>query len=177
MRNHCEKPSLYWLLSIFKVIFSLIFIGAFITAFYYIYIRYPLLFERLMKLWPIGMLILGVVLQYLYFETKFSIFLFPAGFFFVFGIMFNINLHNSFFNETMGLPIILIALAGSLLNYYTFNRRNVLLLPFILILIISSILLLLTPLYTAYINSSSLYLYLILIVIISTFSLIKAKTK
>ncbi|MEG2935826.1 MAG: hypothetical protein RR844_04970 [Clostridium sp.] len=177
MRNHCEKPSYCWLLSIFKVIFSLLFISAFIAAFYYIYINYPLLFQRLIKLWPIGVLILSILLQYLYFETKFSIFLFPAGFFFVFGIMFNINLHNSFYRPKMGLPIILMALAGSLLNYYTFKRRNVLLLPFILLLIISSVLLLLAPLYTLYISSSSLYLYLIVIVIISTFTLIKSNSK
>lgn len=173
MRNHCPKSAFCLFLNIFKWIFYILFLGLTFSATYLIYNRYPPIFERLIKLWPVGVLILSILLQYFYFETRFSVFVFLAGFFFVIGIMFNINLHNEFYNDSMGLPIIFLALAGSLLNYYIFKRRNVFFLPFILILIISSILLLLAPLYKEYINSSSLYLYLIIIVFISTCTIVK----
>lgn len=177
MRNSCQKPSFCWLLTLCRYIFYILLLGVAFSGAYLIYNRYPPLFERLLKLWPIGVLILSILLQYLYFETRFSVFLFLAGFFFIIGIMFNINLHNEFYNDFMGLPIIFLALAGSLLNYYIFKRRNIFLLPFILILIISSILLLLAPLYKEYISSSSLYLYLIIIVFISTCTIVKTNNK
>lgn len=173
MRNNCQKPSFCWLLTLFKCIFYILFLGVAFFGAYLIYNRYPPLFERLLRLWPIGILILSILLQYFYFETRLSVFVFLAGFFFVIGIMFNINLHNEFYNDSMGLPIIFLALAGSLLNYYVFKRRNIFLLPFILILIITSILLLLAPLYKEYINSSSLYLYLIIIVFMLTCTIVK----
>lgn len=158
-------------------IFYILFLSLLFSLGWLIYTQYPLLYERLLKLWPIGILILSIILQYFYFETKLSGFLFLAGFFFILGIMFNLNLYMEFYNDALGLPIIFMALAGSMLNYYIFKRRSIFLLPFILILIITSVLLLLAPLYTQYISSSSLYLYLIFMVLISTGTLLKSNTK
>ena len=177
MRSNFQNHLFKGMFITLKWIFYLCFLCLWFTAAYMIYIHYPSLFERPLKLWPIGILILSIFLQYLYFETSFSGFLFLAGFLFIIGIIFNINLHKNFYNNTMELPILLIALASSMLNYYIFKRRNIFLLPFVLILIISGILLILTPLYVQYLNSSSLYLYLIIIVLISTFTFLKPNTK
>ena len=177
MKNNLQNHLFNGMFITLKWIFYLCFLCLWFAAAYMIYIHYPPLFERLLKLWPIGILILSVFLQYLYFETSFSGFLFLAGFLFIIGIIFNINLHKSFYNNTMELPILLIAFASSILNYYVFKRRNIFLLPFVFILILSGILLILIPLYIHYLKSSSLYLYLIIIVLVSTYMFLKSNPK
>lgn len=177
MRHNCEKHCFSWFASFCRWIFTLLFLSGTVLIAYIIYNRYPPLFDRILKLWPIAVLILSVLLQYLYFETNFGGFLLFAGFFFIVGILFNINLYQGFYTEALCLPMIFLSLAGASLNYYVFKRKNVFLLPFVLIFIILSILLLLAPLYAQCITSSSLYLYLILIIIVSTFALLKNNFK
>lgn len=112
----------------------------------------PIIFRRVFNLWPIGVLILSVLLQYVYLEKSHEFLLPLAGFLFIYGILFTLNLHNPFYSGNMALPIFLLALAASLLNLYVFRRRNDLLLPFIFILILGSILLLVLPYYNKYLG-------------------------
>lgn len=177
MKNNCEGTPLKCFFKLLKWMLYIFIITMFFSTAIILYTRYPMVYSRIIKLWPIGVLIFSVVLQYFYFETKFSPFLLLAGFLFIIGLMFNINLHINFYTPSKELPIIFMAMAGALLNYYLFKGRNIFLVPFILILIIANILLLLAPLYTPFIRSSSLYLYLIILVVVFTFSLLKGKSK
>jgi len=128
----------------------------------------PILFKRVAALWPIGILILSIILQNLYFDTKAWIFLPLGGFSFIYGIMFTINLHNPYLTEKMILPIFFLALAAALLNYYVFKRRNDLILPFIFILILGGILILIYPIYARYLTLTGSSLPLITIIILIT---------
>lgn len=137
-----------------------------IVAIGYLVFKYdPILFKRVATLWPIGILILSTILQYLYFERKAWILLPLSGFLFVSGVMFTINLHNPYLTQKTLFSILLLGLAAGLLNYYIFYRGNDLLLPFIFILILGGILIFLLPIYINYLSFSQSSLSLITLVI------------
>lgn len=150
-----------------------------ISAIAYLLFKHePIIFRRVFNLWPIGVLILSVLLQYVYLEKNHGFLLPLAGFTFLYGILFTINLHNPFYSENMALPIFLLALAVSLLNLYAFKKRNDLLLPFIFILILGSIILLVLPYYNKYLGLTNAHLPLTaIIVLIVCYTFLKTTKK
>lgn len=162
MRNNSSKSFNY--MTTFYISFFIL-----ITVIAYLLFKHePIVFRRIVALWPIGILILSTILQNLYFDTKAWIFLPLGGFSFIYGIMFTINLHNPYLTEKMISPIFCLALATALLNYYIFKRRNDLILPFILLLILGGILLLLFPIYANYLTLTGSNLSLITIILLIT---------
>ena len=150
-----ENKYFTYLNSIFIIIFAIVSILAYI-----LFKREPIVFMRVLKLWPIALLITSIIFQFLYFETNLSLFLPIGGFIFIYGSMYTLNLHKAYINKTILLPIFLLALSSSFLNLYTFKKRNDLILPFIFILILISIFLILKPFYNEIFNSLSDILYI-----------------
>lgn len=154
------------------------FLAVILVLGYLLFSHEPLIFKRVISLWPIGVLILSVLLQYLYFELEASVFLLLSGFSFVYGLMFTINLHKPFFTEKMIFPILFLAIAGGILDYYIFRHRSDLFLPFIFIFILSGILLLIFPIYSSYLKTSgSPISFLTVVILISSYIILRAIIK
>lgn len=130
---------------------------------YYIYRFRPLLFSKLFNLWPIFMLISGVVLEYLYFDIEKNFLLICSGAMVMTGTMYTINFYINFINTHTIFAILFLALATALLNYYIFTKCTDLVLPFIFLFIIISIIIFLYPIYNnilSDLNTNLVYPYL-----------------
>lgn len=114
---------------------------------YLTYIFSPLLFRRLFNLWPIFMLISGVILQYSYFDIGKDFLLILSGLMIVIGTMFTINFYINFINSYVIIAIFCLAISASMLNYYIFTKSSDLILPFIFLFIVISIIIFLYPIY------------------------------
>ena len=141
------KKNKYFTYFTFIISFAIV-----ITLAYILFNREPIIFMRVLKLWPISLLIISIIFQFLYFETNFSLFLSISGFIFIYGAMYTLNLHKAYINKTILLPIFLLAISSSFLNLYTFKKRDDLILPFIFTLILISIFLILRPFYNEFFN-------------------------
>lgn len=118
---------------------------------YFIYYFNPTLFSRTLNLWPILLLICGVLLQYLYFEVRWSCLLISSSFCIVYGVMYTLNFYVNFIYTHSFIAIFFLALATSLLNYYVFVKCSDLILPFIFLFILTSMVIFLYPIYKIYI--------------------------
>lgn len=114
---------------------------------YYIYNFRPLLFSRVFNLWPIFMLLGGVILEYLYFDIEKDFLLICSGAMIIIGTMFTLNFYINFINTHTLFAILSLAIATALLNYYIFAKCTDLILPFIFLFIIVSIIIFLYPIY------------------------------
>jgi len=114
---------------------------------YFTYNFNPLLFARLFDLWPIFILVFGVILQYIFFDIRKNFLLIISGIMMVIGAMFTINFHMNYITTHSIIAIFSLSLSVSLLNYYIFAKSNDLILPFIFLFILISIIIFLYPTY------------------------------
>lgn len=118
---------------------------------YFTYYFNPILFNKILNLWPILILICSLVLQYLYFELRLSPLVIISGFSLVYGAMYTLNLYIDFIDTHSSIAIFFLAIATSLLSYYIFINPSYILLPFIFLFISIAIIIFLYPFYKIFI--------------------------
>ncbi|MEG0774705.1 hypothetical protein [Clostridium sp.] len=108
-------------------------------------------FFKILKFWPIFILLAGVMMEFIAISDKNQrTFFIMSGIFIVYGIMYTINIYNEFNYLCTHIAIMFLSLSVALLNYYIFHKKNDLILPFILLLILLSIFTFLFPIYEQY---------------------------
>jgi Domain of unknown function (DUF5668) len=118
---------------------------------FFLYQYNPLSFFKVIKYWPIFILIAGILMEFIVISsTNQILFLFLSGIFMVYGIMYTINIYQPFNYLCTHIAVLLLSLSASLLNYYIFYKKSDFILPFILMLILVSIFTFLFPIYEIY---------------------------
>lgn len=122
-----------------------------IGFFYFLFQFNPFLLSKIINYWSIFIIIAGIFLELLAFHEKKSILPIISGVLIISGIMYFIDMFINCNYFAFHIGIILLSLAGGLLNYYTFNYKSVFILPFIFLLIFTSVIMFSFPLYEKYI--------------------------